>query len=419
MNFFELFLLPILGIIDSASISFLLMIMGGNLNLLAEMKALSSGMSSLAKILRGKEFILLIICFVLVSICGTTFGMCEEILAFYPILMPIFLKNGLDGILGTACLYFGAYIGAMFSTTNAFSVVIGSYSAGINFSEGIVFRIIGLVIADCLAIAYFFYYYRKIKKDEKNSYVYNIKEKLLKQYLPKEKEKTVDVAENEKLIEKESDDDEKFTLKRKILVILFVISFAVFITGIIAFNWWFEQAGAVFLGSAIVFMFISWEGEEKAIKIFMKGAGDFVGVAMSVGLARGINITLEHGVISDTILNALCGSIGDLPQVGFSIVMFLIFIILGFIIQSSSGLAILAMPIFAPLADEVDLPRSLVINAYMFAQKFVGLISPTGLILIVLQMTGVPYNSYLKFCWPFCLILFVVLFILMVINTFI
>lgn len=250
----------------------------------------------------------------------------------------------------------------------------------------------------------------------KKIHYYNIKDKLIKKFIKKKKEETNE--ENNKLIEIEND-DEVFTIKRKIIVILFVLAFVVFIVGIIALDWWFEQAGAVFLVSGIIFMFLSCQGEEKSIQIFMKGAGDFVGVAICVGLARGINITLENGLISDTILNALSSSIGDLPKVGFSIVMLFIFFILGFVIQSSSGLAILSMPIFSPLADNVGVKRSLVINAYMFAQNFVGIISPTSLILIVLQMTGVPYNSYLKFCWPFCVILFVILIVLMIINAFI
>jgi uncharacterized ion transporter superfamily protein YfcC len=60
------------------------------------MKALTNGLQTLAKMLKGRGFILLCIIEILVSIGGTTFGMAEECLAFYPILIPIFLKNGLD-----------------------------------------------------------------------------------------------------------------------------------------------------------------------------------------------------------------------------------------------------------------------------------------------------------------------------------
>ena len=47
--------------------------------------------------------------------------------------MPIVLKNRIDCIIGIASLYMGSMIGTMFSTINAFAVVIAFYSAGINF----------------------------------------------------------------------------------------------------------------------------------------------------------------------------------------------------------------------------------------------------------------------------------------------
>ena len=170
-KFFDLFLNPVLGMIDSADIAFFLMILGGNINVLIEMKALKNGLQNLAKILKGRGFILLCIIQALVSIGGTTFGMAEECLAFYPILTPIFLKNGLDGMLSAMPMYSGSAIGTMFSTVNAFAVVIASYSAGINFTDGIWFRLIGLILADALTCGYLYLYYRKIKLDEKNLYV--------------------------------------------------------------------------------------------------------------------------------------------------------------------------------------------------------------------------------------------------------
>ena len=49
-------------------------------------------MEALSRVTKGHEIILLIAIFVLVSIGGTIYGMFEEILSFYPILIPIFLK---------------------------------------------------------------------------------------------------------------------------------------------------------------------------------------------------------------------------------------------------------------------------------------------------------------------------------------
>lgn len=69
----------------------------------------------------------------------------------------------------------GSMIGNMFSTVNAFTVILGSYSAGINFIDEIVFRVIAFIIGDLITIAYLFYYYRKVKLDEKNQSLITLK----------------------------------------------------------------------------------------------------------------------------------------------------------------------------------------------------------------------------------------------------
>ena len=98
-NFLKLFVYPINGLIETSDISFFLFILGGCINILTEMNSFSAGMTALIRVLQGKEFLLLSIVFILISICGSTFGMYEEILPFYPILMPIFLKQKIIKIL--------------------------------------------------------------------------------------------------------------------------------------------------------------------------------------------------------------------------------------------------------------------------------------------------------------------------------
>ena len=426
-EFSDLFLNPILGMIESADISFFVMILGGTLNVLVEMKALTNGLHALSALLKGRGFILLCIIMVLVSIGGTTFGMAEETIAFYPILMPIFLKNGVDGMLGTMSMMAGSLIGTMFSTVNAFAVVIASYSAGITFSDGIVFRVIGLIIGDILTCGYFYLYHRRVQIDETRSTCYRIKKKLEDKFLKEEEDEEKgkdDKNEGEEayFLKKQKEKlakqkETEFTLIQKVALIIFLIGFIIMIIGVSSLDWWFNEMTAVFLVIGIVLMLLLRKEEEKAVQVFTKGVGDFATVSLIIGLARGVNITLEGGLVSDTILHSLSDTLGDMNKVSFSIVMIFIFLILGFFIQSSSGLAVLSMPIFAPLAEQVHVSRTLIVNAYMFAQNFIGFISPTGLLLIILQMTGVPFNLWVKFIWPYMIGLFIYILILIMINS--
>ena len=58
-NFFNIMLYPILGLIDSADISFFLMLLGGCIEILNDMNPLLSGIKELSKVTKGKGFLLL------------------------------------------------------------------------------------------------------------------------------------------------------------------------------------------------------------------------------------------------------------------------------------------------------------------------------------------------------------------------
>ena len=153
--------------------------------------------------------------------------MCEEILAFLPILMPIFLKSGMDGMLGMASIFLGSIIGSMFSTVNAFSVVLACDSAGINFMDNIVFRIFAFIFGDVITILYFYHYYKKVKLDEKYSVVYDIKTNLEKKYLSEENEKKDEEKgnnydEKDNLLVGKKNKKNEFTLLQKIALTTFV-----------------------------------------------------------------------------------------------------------------------------------------------------------------------------------------------------
>ena len=102
----------------------------------------------------------------------------------------------------------------------------------------------------------------------------------------------------------------------------------------------------------------------KVVDAFVNGASSLVGVSLIIGLARGINRIMNDGLISDTVLNFSSSLVKHVNGPLFILVLLIIFFFLGFIIPSSSGLAVLAMPIFAPLADTVGIPRFVIVTAH-------------------------------------------------------
>jgi len=101
----------------------------------------------------------------------------------------------------------------------------------------------------------------------------------------------------------------------------------------------------------------------------------------------------------------------------FVLSLLIVFFLLGFIVPSSSGLAVLALPIMAPLGDTAGVSRATVLCAYQWGQYAMLFLAPTGLVMATLQMLDIKYSHWLKFVWP--LVVFVLVYggILLVLQT--
>lgn len=377
----EVLLAPISGVYETIDIILFVFILGGMIGVLNHMGAFTAAIASLSKITKGKEYILVILITIIIAAGGTTFGLAEETIALYPILVPVFLAAGYDVMVCIAAIYMGSSIGTMFGTVNPFSIGNAANAAGIAVADGMGIRAAGLVIATAITIIYILRYGKKVKADPTKSICY---------------------SDLEHHMEKFGTQGEipKFTTAMKISLSVFGATFAILVWGLVTQGWWFDYMTMLFLGSAIILAFTCGLGEKVFMDKFIGGAADLMSVALVVGVARGIGITLENGLISDSILNYFSGLVAGMSPIIFILVMLVIFIILGFFISSSSGLAVLSIPIMAPLADTVGIPREAVISAYVFGQGLISFITPSGLILATLAMVDVSYDKWLKFIMP-------------------
>lgn len=380
----DILIAPIEGVMDSVDIMIFVLILGGIIGLINKTGSFDAAIASLSRRTEGKEFLLIVVVYALIALGGTTFGMAEETIALYPVLMPIFLATGYDPIVCISAIYMGSSIGSMFSTVNPFSVVIASNAAGISFNEGLTFRIIGLILASLITILYTYRYAKRIKSDPKNSLVYEDMERIEERFLK-------DFDANKAV---------PFTWRRILMLLVFLGAFPIMVWGVSKGGWWFTEMSALFLTVAIIIIFLSGLPEREAVGTFIAGAADLVGVALTIGIARGINIIMDKGQISDTLLFYTSSAVEGMSGRIFAAVQMLLFSILGFFIPSSSGLATLSMPIMAPLADTVGLSREIVVTAYNWGQGWMAFITPTGLILATLELADTTYDKWLKFILP-------------------
>lgn len=397
-GFFDVMLAPVAGFYDPDSyaagaidVALFVLFIGGFLGVVNATGSIDTGIRSAMRKLEGREIWMIPIMMSLFAIGGTTYGMAEETLAFYGILVPVMIAAGYDAVTGVAIILIGAGIGVLGSTINPFATVIAANSAGIAFTDGIYLRSIIALGGLAISAAYVMRYAKRVKQDPTRSVV------------------AKQAEAHRKLFLKETESDQQvdtLTSTQQIVLVIFVLTFVVMIWGVSSQGWYMARMSALFLGAAIVVGLIARMGEKKLTGNFVDGARELLGVALIIGLARGIVVIMEQGLIADSILHSAEESLGGLSQLAFINLMFWIEVGMSFFVPSSSGLAVLSMPILAPLADFAGVGRDLVVTAYQSANGLVNLINPTFAVVIGgLAIGRVSYDRWLVFVWPLLLIL--------------
>ncbi|MDO4665560.1 MAG: YfcC family protein [Actinomycetaceae bacterium] len=385
------------GTIEAIDVIVFILVLGGMIGVVRVSGAFESGLVALTKKTKGREFVLIFLVSVFMVVGGSLCGLEEEAVAFYPILCPIFLAMGYDSIICVGAIFLAGSMGTTMSTVNPFSVVIASNAAGIPFTDGLWWRVIGCIVGGAVVIGYLHWYARKIKADPTFSYTYTDKEEFERQWK----------------IPMDHTADGRFSWQKKVILVLFISAFVLMVIGVMKLGWWFPQMAASFLALTILMMFIAATGSERKnekqlVDAFSAGSASLVAVSLIIGLARGINKILNDGQISDTMLEGATELVKGMHGPVFVIMMLFVFFLLGFVVPSSSGLAVLSMPILAPLADSVGVPRFVIVCAYQWGQYAMLYLAPTGLVMATLQMLDMKFSHWVRFVWP--MVVFVLVF---------
>ena len=226
-GFLEILFAPIKGIYETVSLILFVLFIGGFIGVFNSSGALNEGVGYLAHRFKGKEGILIIVLSTLMALGGTSFGLAEETLAFYPMLVPIFLAAGYDLLVPLAVIYIGANIGSMASTTNPFAVIIASDAAGVDWTSGLTIRAIALVLCLVISIIYIIRYAEKVRKHPEKSLVYGVA--LPEIYATNTAEATT-----------------KLKTSTKIQLFIFALTFIVMIIGVSQWGWWFQDDRSLF-----------------------------------------------------------------------------------------------------------------------------------------------------------------------------
>ncbi len=225
------------GAID---VALFILVIGGFLGVTMRTGAIQTGIARLVTRLRGRERWMIPILMSVFALGGTTYGMAEESLAFYPLVIAVMIAAGYDALTGAAIVLLGCGIGTFGSTINPFATGVASGFAGVSISDGLVLRLAMLVVGLALGIFFVLRYADRVKADPSRSVVAHMREENARHF-------SVDAGEGEATL----------TGRQKVVLLAFASAFLVMIYGVIPWEdlnigvptlwWWFPEMTSSFI----------------------------------------------------------------------------------------------------------------------------------------------------------------------------
>lgn len=389
---------PIKGFSDAAAIIAFLLIIGGAFYIIQETGAITSVIHKLTLILsqnRKLHMVFIPVMMIIFSLGGAIFGMCEEVIPFVVIFIPLAISLGYDSIVGVSIPFIGAAAGFAGAFFNPFTVGIAQELAQIPLYSGLPYRIIVWCIITAVTIIFVMWYANKIYKNPSLSPVYDL-----------------DCAKKEKMTALDS--TVELTVRHKIVLAIFMSAIILLVVGILKWEWYITEIAGLFLGLGIACGIAGGLNSDATVKAFATGAKDMMNPVLVIACARAILVIAMDGKILDTILYALSSFISLFPPIVTAWLMFYVQCIINFFVHSGTGQAALTIPIMAPLSDLVGISRQTAVLAFQLCELVNPILPTSGVTMGVLGLAGIPWTRWIKWMGVLTLIYCVLAMLLLI-----
>lgn len=409
----DAFIAPIIGMKEKLDVIVFVLILGGFLGVTMKTGALDATLGALLRKMKGNEKWLIPILMTFFAIGGTTYGMQEEAVAFYALVVPIMMAAGYNAMTAVMVIVLGGGVGVLGSTINPFSTGIAAKAADIPLGNILGVQSIILLLCLVAAIIFTMRYAAKVKA---GGYKDDVRYKPATTAL-------------------DMSNVPKFTAPRKWVMAVFGVTFLLMIISLIPWggwdveffndaykglrdlpvigailgightlpfgDWYFNEISTLFLISTIVIAAIYYKEFKKedvfVVDTFLKGTADLLSVALIIAVATGVSVVMQNGAIQDTIIHWGETSLANVGGGMVGVLAFLFYLPMTFIIPSSSGLAAATMPVLAPVAELVGSNKEVIVAAFATASGLLNMMAPTIASLMGgLALAGVSYRAWLK-----------------------
>ena len=360
------------GIILGADILVLILLIGGAFYVIEKTGALQVGIEALVYRFRNTQSLLLVIFSCFFFLGGASFGMQEEIIAMVPVLVLLAKKINYD-VRATVSLSLGsALVGAAFSPINPFGSLLAQNLAEVDFGQGLAYRMIFFILV--------FVIWTGIHIKWGKSKLFN---------LEKEEFKPVKISKSHGLI-----------------LGLTMVGMILMPWGIIQKDWGYNEMSAMFFTIGIICGLIGKMGINGTARAFSQGFGELIFAGILVGLARSVYLIMEKAQIIDTLIQAMFSPLETLPSALATIGIFISQGIIHGAVPSTSGQAVLTIPLASPLTDLLGVSRQIAVLTYQYPAGLMDLVIPNnGGMMAVIAAAGIAYNEWITYIWKSWLLL--------------
>lgn len=356
------------GIVAGADVILTILLVGGAFALLDATGALARLVGGLVGRTRRPRLIVVLVSLGFAGL-GALENMHEEIIALMPVLVVLSCGLGFGAVTALAMSVGAAVVGAAFGPTNPFQTGIALRFAELPAMSqpalrwGLLLAAVGVWIAWTLFM------------------------------LPRDDARPPETAS--------AAPPARPTRRDALLLALALAPFVPYVIGVLRLGWGFNELSALFLAAGFAIGLASGLGLSATAAAFIRGMEGMLAPALFVGVARGISVALTDGQVLDTIVHGLAAPLEGLPAAGAGALMVPIHALLHVPVPSVSGQAVLTMPIMAPVADLLALPRDAAVIAYQTGAGLMDMITPSnGALLAMLLAARVNYGRWLKFAVP-------------------
>lgn len=353
------------GMVDAASVIFYVFIVGAAFAVVERTGALRRIVDWLVERFTNREVMVIPVACLTFATGGILIQTQEELIAFVPVLLLLSRRLGFDRVTAVAMSLGAAAVGAAFSPINPFQVGIAQKVAQLPLLSGWLFRLAVLLPALAIWIWMTMRYVQKTRQ------------------APEEVELAASVARG---------------WKQGAVIWIVVAAFGVFVYGVRWLGWDFDQLSGLFLVMGVLAGMVGGLKVSGTASAFAEGLKSMAFAALLIGFARGIYIVMDQGQIIDTVVHVLFLPIAKLPLSLSAVGMFAVQTAIHFPVPSTSGQAVLTMPVLVPLSDLLGLSRQVTVLAYQYGAGLCELITPTnGALMAMIAAAGVNYDHWLRF----------------------